>query len=60
MTKYVSVINIRLGSFMAWRLVHVPRSSNEKADVLAVVAVPTNKRDNAPPLILSARVIDHN
>ena len=38
MTKYVSLINLRLGSFVVWRLEHVPRSSNEKADALAVVA----------------------
>ena len=38
MTKYVSLINLRLGSFVAWQLEHVPRSSNEKADALAVVA----------------------
>ena len=39
MTKYVSLINLRLGSFVAWRLKHVPRSSNEKADALAAVAM---------------------
>ena len=38
MTKYMSLINLRLGSFVAWRLEHVPRSSNEKADALVVVA----------------------
>ena len=38
MTKYVSLINLRLGSFEAWRSEHVPRSSNEKADALAAVA----------------------
>ena len=38
MTKYVSLINLRFGSFVAWRLEHVPRSSNEKVDALAVVA----------------------
>ena len=37
MAKYVSLLNLRLGSFTAWRLEHVPRSSNEKADALAVV-----------------------
>ena len=39
MTKYVNLINLRLGSFMAWRLEHVPRSSNEKANTLATVAM---------------------
>ena len=38
MAKYVSLINLRLGNFAAWRLEHVPRSSNEKADSLATVA----------------------
>ena len=38
MAKYVSLINLWLGSFAAWRLEHVPRSSNEKMDALAAVA----------------------
>ena len=39
MAKHVSLINLRLGSFAAWRLEDVSRSSNEKADALVVVAV---------------------
>ena len=39
MTRYVSLINLRLGNFAAWRLEHVPRNSNEKADALEIVAV---------------------
>ena len=38
MAKNVSLINLRLGSFAAWRLEHVPRSSNEKANALAIIA----------------------
>ena len=38
MTKYVSQVNLRLGSFIAWKLEHVPRDSNEKADILVAVA----------------------
>ena len=38
MTKYVSLVNLRLGSFTAWRLEHVPRNSNQKADALAAIA----------------------
>ena len=38
MTKYVSLINLRLESFVAWWLEHVPRNSNKKANTLAVVA----------------------
>ena len=28
MAKYVSLVNLWLGSFIAWRLEHVPRNSN--------------------------------
>ena len=38
MTNYLSLINLRLGNFVAWRLEHVLRSSNEKADDLAAIA----------------------
>ena len=38
MTRYVSLVNLRLGSFIAWRLEHVSRNSNEKADALATLA----------------------
>ena len=37
MAKYVSLINLWLGSFVAWRLEHVPRSSNEMVDALVTV-----------------------
>ena len=30
MAKYVSLINLRLGNFEAWRLEHVPRGFNER------------------------------
>ena len=38
MTKYVSLVKQRLGSFSAWKLEHIPKDCNEKADTLAVVA----------------------
>ena len=38
MTKYVSLVKLRLGIFKAWGLEHVLRDSNEKADALAIVA----------------------
>ena len=38
MTKYVSLVNLRLGSFIAWWLEHVLRYSNEKVDALVAVA----------------------
>ena len=37
MTKYVSLVNLRLGSFVAWQLEHVPRNSNEKANAFTAV-----------------------
>ena len=38
MTKYVSLVKQRLGSFSAWNLEHITRDCNEKAEALAVVA----------------------
>ena len=38
MTKYVSLVALRLGNFVAWRLEHVSRDSNEKADASVIVA----------------------
>ena len=38
MAKYVSLVKQRLGSFSSWRLEHIPRDYNEKADALAAVA----------------------
>ena len=38
MTMYVSLVNLRLGSFSTWQLEHVSRNSKEKTDSLATVA----------------------
>ena len=38
MTKYVSLVKQHLGSFLAWKLEHIPRDCNEKVDALAAVA----------------------
>ena len=38
MVKYVFLVKLRLGSFMAWKLEHIPRDSNAKADGLPVVS----------------------
>ena len=38
MAKYVSLVKQCLGSFFAWRLEHILRDCNEKADALAAVA----------------------
>ena len=37
MTKYVNLVNLRLGSFISWQLEHAPRNSNKKADALEAV-----------------------
>ena len=37
-TKYVCLVKLRLENFVAWKLEHIPRDSNEKADALAAVA----------------------
>ena len=38
MAKYVTLVKQRLGSFSAWKLEHIPRDCNEKADTLVAVA----------------------
>ena len=38
MAKYASLVKQRLSTLSAWKLEHVPRDSNERADALAVVA----------------------
>ena len=39
MAKYVTLVKQRLASFSAWKLEHVPRDCNERADALAAMAV---------------------
>ena len=38
MARYMSLVKQRLESFVVWKLKHIPRDSNERADALAVVA----------------------
>ena len=38
MAKYVTMVKQRLAGFSTWKLEHVPRDFNERADALAVVA----------------------
>ena len=37
MIKYVCLVKLLLESFEAWKLGHIPRNSNEKANLLAAV-----------------------
>ena len=45
MVRYASLVKKRLGSFAAWKLEHIPRDLNEKADALATVvaSIPINE-----------------
>ena len=38
MAKYESLVKHHLGSFSAWKLEHIPKDYNEKADALAAIA----------------------
>ena len=38
MTKYVSLVKQKLNTLSTWKLEHVPRDCNERADALAAVA----------------------
>ena len=38
MVKYVSWVKQRVSSFPVWKLEHIPKDCNEKADALASVA----------------------
>ena len=38
MIKYVCLVKLRVGSFAACKIEHIPRDSNEKADALTAVA----------------------
>ena len=37
MIKYVCLVKLQLSCFATWKLEHIPRDSNEKADALAAV-----------------------
>ena len=38
MAKYVSLVKQCLGNFSAWKLEHIPKDFNEKADALSAAA----------------------
>ena len=39
MAKYVCLVKLRMESFVAWKLEHIPRGSNEKVDTLVAIVV---------------------
>ena len=45
MARYMGLVKQRLGSFAAWKLEHIPRDFNERADVLAAVAASIRKKE---------------
>ena len=51
MTKYVSLVNLRLRNFMAWPLEHVSRDSNKKVDALAAMAASLPIKETMLPSI---------
>ena len=57
MTKYVSLVTLRLGNFVAWRLEHISRDSNEKVAALAAMAASIPIKETV--LLLPARVVDY-
>ena len=48
MAKYVCLVKLRLESFMAWKLEHIPRGSKEKVDALAVVVASLPTKETMP------------
>ena len=46
MTKYICLVKLRLESFVAWKLEHIPRGSNENEDALAAVAASLPTKEN--------------
>ena len=50
MTKYTALVKRRLRSFIAWKMEHIPRGQNERADMLAGVAAsfPTDEDTYLP------------
>ena len=39
MARYMGLVKQRLENFMAWKLDHIPRDSNERADAFAAIAM---------------------
>ena len=47
MAKYASLVKQKLNTLSAWKLEHVPRDCNERADALAAVAASLPIRETA-------------
>ena len=51
MVKYASLVKQKLNTLSAWKLEHVPRDCNERADALAAVAASLPIRETVFPPI---------
>ena len=51
MAKYASLVKQKLSTLTTWKLEHIPRDSNERADALAVVAASLPITETIYPLI---------
>ena len=38
MARYIGLVKQRLGNFVAWKLEHIPRDNNERANALRAIA----------------------
>ena len=55
---YVTLVKQRLASFLAWKLEHVSRDCNERADALAAVAASLPITEKIfPPNLLSVEFL---
>ena len=45
MVKYASLVKQRLGNFVAWKLEHISRDSNKKADTLTAMITSISIRE---------------
>ena len=51
MVKYVCLVKLRLESFVAWKLEHIPRGSNEKVNALAAMVVSLTTKETVLLLV---------
>ena len=62
MVRYASLVKQRLESFAVWKLIHIPRDYNEKANALSAVAtsLPIKKMIFLPDYLQLASSITTN
>ena len=61
MIKYVCLAKLRLESFVAWKLEHILRGSNDRADAFGDSGcIPPNKRNSIRPYLLLTDIINYH